>query len=65
MRYWEYDADGFVMCVGTGRGGIEITKERYDNVMTCISNKPKDTKTIYYMLSTNLEWIFAIPYDEE
>lgn len=45
--YKKYDAHGNLLCVGTGSGGIEITEEEYNILLTEIkaANQPDESDT--------------------
>lgn len=56
MKYYEYKEDGYIVCVGTGGMGDEITEEEYNEIMTIIRNRPQETAEIGYRLKTDLTW---------
>lgn len=62
MRYYELDNDGYVLGIGTGDGGTEISEERYDAVMGAIAEVPDATETTAYRLKIDLTWE-AYPVD--
>ena len=64
MKYFEFDDGDFIIAVGKRYGQKEITKERYDSIISCLRNKPDDTETYVYMLNTSLVWV-AIPVGGE
>lgn len=49
-------SNGYILGIGTGNGGTEITDEEYDEIMTAIRNKPAATETTDYRLKTDLTW---------
>ena len=56
MRYYKLIDSGYILAIGTGNGGEEITAAEYDEIMTLIHNKPVETETIKYRLKTDLTW---------
>ena len=56
MKYYKYIEDGYILAVGTGGAGEEITEEEYNEIMVAIYNKPKRTETTDYHLRTDLTW---------
>lgn len=55
MRYYKQIEDNYIVCIGTGSGGTEITEEEYDNIMSIIQSAPhEDGKG--YRLKTDLSW---------
>ena len=61
MRYYKQIEDDYIIAIGTGNGGTEITSEEYDNIMSIIKSAPhEDGKG--YRLKTDLSWE---EYEEE
>ena len=56
MKYYEYKEDGYIVCVGTGGMGEEITEEEYNAIMDIIAHKPQETAEIGYRLKIDLTW---------
>ncbi len=56
MNYYKQIENNFILAIGTGGGGTEITEAEYDEIMTVIHNKPPATETIDYRLKTDLTW---------
>lgn len=56
MRYCKYLSDGYIIGIGTGAGGVEITKKEYDVIMGNIKRKPEDTEAVTHRLKENLTW---------
>ena len=44
------------LCVGTGNGGTEITEAEYASLLGVIRQRPQDTATTGYRLTTDLAW---------
>lgn len=55
MRYYKQISDNYIIAIGTGYDGEEITEEEYNEIMAVIQNRPyaegKD-----YRLCTDLTW---------
>ena len=61
MRYYKFTNNGYIVLVGIGNGGTEITEEEYNAIQNAIANKPTPTETTDYMLTEDLEWVaFAV-----
>lgn len=56
MRYYKNVEDGYIMAIGTGGGGVEITESEYDTIMSVIQSKPSRTGNTDYHLKTDLTW---------
>ena len=69
MRYYKQIENGYILAIGTGGGGTEITEQEYNSIMTVIQNKPQGTATTDYKLKTDLTWeeyeLPPEPEDEE
>lgn len=56
MRYYKDIKNGFIVAIGTGGGGVEITEAEHDSILAVIHNKPARTETTDYHLLENLTW---------
>lgn len=56
MRYYKNIENDYILAIGTGGGGVEITEQEYDTIMSVIQNKPARTETTDYHLKTDLTW---------
>lgn len=56
MRFYKQIDEDYILAIGTGLGGTEITESEYNEIMTVIQNKPPRTDTIDYRLKTDLTW---------
>lgn len=56
MRYYKQTDSDYILAVGTGNGGTEITESEYDEISIAIHNKPARTETTDYRLKTDLTW---------
>ena len=56
MRYYLYLSDGYIVGIGTGAGGTEITEAEYNKIMGVIRNRPEETLTLGYRLREDLTW---------
>lgn len=57
MRYYKHIQNGFIVAIGTGGGGVEITESEYESIMAVIQSKPARTETTDYHLTESLEWV--------
>ncbi len=65
MRFYKQTSNHYIIAVGTGAGGTEITKVEYDEIMAIIQNRPSaDGKG--YRLKTDLTWeAYDLPPEPE
>lgn len=56
MKYYKYTDNGYILAVGTGGMGVEITEAEHTEIMDVIANKPQETAEIGYRLKTDLTW---------
>lgn len=56
MRYYKTVDIDFIVSVGTGSGGVEITEQEYAEVLAVIRNKPTARDGYDYRLKTDLTW---------
>ena len=62
MNYYKMIDGGYIVAIGTDTGGVKITGDEYDEIMTVIHNKPARTETTDYRLKEDLTWE---PYEVE
>lgn len=56
MRYYKIIEDGYVLSIGTGSGGSEITKEEYEDIISVIRSAPTAESGYQYRLKADLTW---------
>lgn len=56
MRYYKTVDIDFIVSVGTGSGGEEITEQEYAEILATIRNKPTAREGFDYRLKTDLTW---------
>lgn len=56
MKYIIRIKDGYIISIGTGNRGNEITEAKYNQILNIIRHKPPETETIDYRLRTDLTW---------
>lgn len=56
MRYYKLVIDGYLIAIGTGAGGKEITEEEYNQILNIIQSSPKAEEGFIYKLTENIEW---------
>ena len=54
MRYYKIIDSGYIISVGSGFGGTEITEQEYAEILTIIRNKPTARDGYDYRLKTDL-----------
>lgn len=69
MRYYKIIIDGYLIAVGSGSGGEEITETKYNDLLEVIRNKPTAESGYDYRLREDLEWelyeLPPVPEDDE
>lgn len=65
MRYYKKISNGYILAIGTGYGGEEITKEEYDSIMA-ILKAVEHSHDKGYRLKTDQTWEeYELPEVEE
>ena len=55
MRYYKQLSDNYIIAIGTGPGGTEITETEYNSILSTIHSRPvSDTQG--YRLRADLTW---------
>lgn len=55
MKYYKQLSDNYIISVGTGSGGTEITETEYNSILSTIQSRPiSDTQG--YRLRADLTW---------
>ena len=57
--FYKYIDDKFIIGVGTGSGGEEISEQEYNNILDKINNRPEAPEGYSYRLTTAMEWELA------
>lgn len=55
MRYFKIVSDGYIICVGKGSMGTEITQAEYNNIISAINSK-QTVNGFTYRLKEDLTW---------
>lgn len=56
MRYYKMIIDSYLVAIGNGSGGTEITVDEYAELLNIIRSKPVATEGYDYRLKTDLTW---------
>lgn len=56
MRYYKLIKNGYLIGIGKGAGGEEITNEEYENILSVIRSKPTAETGYDYKLKEDLTW---------
>lgn len=56
MRCYKQTDAEYILSIGTGNGGTEITESEYNEILSVIRNKPAATETTDYRLREDLTW---------
>ena len=54
--FYKYIKDNYIIGIGTGAGGEEITEQEYNNILDKINNCPEAPEGYSYRLTTAMEW---------
>lgn len=66
MRYYKLISGDYIIGIGTGADGTEITETEYNIISAVIAQKPQATETTDYKLKTDLTWeAFELPPQPE
>ena len=55
MRYYKQISNDYILAVGTGPGGTEITETEYNSILSAIQSRPT-SETQGYRLRADLTW---------
>ena len=55
MVYYKQLSDNYILAIGTGPGGTEITETEYNSILSAIQSRPT-SETQGYRLRTDLTW---------
>lgn len=56
MRYGKYVVDEYIIGIGTGSGGEEITEQEYQELLDIIRGCPAPDDGFGYRLKSDLNW---------
>ena len=56
MRYYKLIENGYIIAVGTGFGGIEITVDEYTTILKIVQDCPIAEEGYDYNLKEDLTW---------
>ena len=69
MRYYKIVKQGYIVGIGMGAGGVEITADEYSTILNIIQNKPTTSPGYDYLLTEDLTWeqiqVPIVDYDDE
>ncbi|WP_455492809.1 hypothetical protein [Eubacterium sp.] len=54
--FYKYINDKYIIGVGIGSGGEEISEKEYNSILDTINNRPEAPEGYSYRLTTALEW---------
>ena len=62
MRFYKIINNGYLVAIGNGSGGTEITESEYNNLLEIIHNKPTAESGFDYRLKADLTWeMYELP----
>lgn len=65
MRYCKQIENGYIVAVGSGNGGVEITATEYQTIIAAIQNKPTPPAGFDYRLKADLAWeLYELPPED-
>lgn len=56
MRYYKKIEGDYLLAIGTGAGGEEISQEEYETILAVINSRPNAEPGYTYKLRTDLTW---------
>ena len=56
MKYYKQIGSGYIIAIGQNIGGVEITENEYNAILSIIRHKPLATDTTDYRLREDLTW---------
>ena len=56
MQYYKILQDGYIISVGKGAGGEDLTESEYTQILDSIRNKPTAPDGYGYRLKSDLTW---------
>lgn len=56
MRHYKILQDGYILSIGKGAGGEELTESEYTQILDSIRNKPAAPDGYGYRLTADLTW---------
>jgi hypothetical protein len=56
MQHYKIIKDGYIIAIGKGYGGIELTATEYSELLELIRNKPEADAGYDYWLKEDLTW---------
>lgn len=56
MRFYKYIKNGYIVTIGKGNGGVEITEDEYDMIYDLIQNRPAPPEGYGYKLKEDCTW---------
>ena len=56
MRYYKILQDGYIISIGKGEGGEDLTESEYTQILDSIRNKPSAPDGYEYLLKSDLTW---------
>lgn len=66
MRYYKIIDGGYILGIGTGLDGEEITEQEYADIYAVIQSRPEPPDGYDYRLKENMEWeLVEMPVFEE
>lgn len=54
--FYKYINEKYIIGVGTGSGGEEISEQEYNAILEKINNRPEAPEGYSYRLTTAMEW---------
>ena len=62
MRYFKQIENGYLVAIGTGYGGTELTEEEYADLLAHIKARPTPESGYDYRLKEDLTWeLYELP----
>jgi hypothetical protein len=66
VRYYKIESDKYILAIGIGNSGVEITESEYNHIKVIVSNCPTAPDGFVYRLTAEFEWeLYELPIAEE
>ena len=65
MRYYKIISDNYILAIGTGYGGEEISEQEYNEIMSVIRSCPNEEGKGYRLKTDLTWWEYDLPPEPE
>lgn len=65
MRHYKQISNGYILSIGTGPGGTEITETEYNSILSAVQSRPVSDTQGYRLRSDLTREAYDLPPDPE